>query len=339
MLVKTMTLWEIGVQDQQKLRAMQHKIADIKHSWNTPEVVLGFAMTTGWETAEAKFRTMIKWRLDNDVDSLLANYKPNRLMLDNSPIAFLKDYDRDGDPIYLERGGAIDVRGMLNRFSREEMMRHAIWLREVHANGDWVYEYERRQGRECRQVTVVYDLAGLNRQHLNPTVLGFFGELMQITEDYYPGPIKRMIIIRAPHVFRFVWKVVKNFFSQESQDKMIFADSDYLSVLDQYMDIDVLPSCINPKGHGETAIGMPSLMDCKPIPDYVGPGGANYVGVGSGINEVPSCNGGKVNKHQTNETGSQCSSTQEDDSSSSGEEEEVYPHSVIEGLSSVTLSS
>jgi len=190
MLVKTMQLWELSVLDQQKLRSLQTKLADVKHAWNTPEVVLGFALTTGWETAEAKFRTMIQWRLDNDVDSLLTNYQPNRLMLDNSPIAFLKDYDREGDPIYVERGGAIDVKGMLNRFSKEELMRHAIWLREVHGNGEWVKEYERRQGRECRHVTVVYDLQGLNRQHLNPSVLGFFIEFMQITEDYYPGPIK-----------------------------------------------------------------------------------------------------------------------------------------------------
>jgi len=156
---------------------------------------------------------------------------------------------------------------------------------------------------------------------------------VSLTLLYLRLSLQRMIIIRAPHIFRFVWKVVKNIFSQESQDKMIFADSDYLTVLDQYMDVSVLPSCINPRGNGETAVGMPSLMDCKPIPDYVGERGVGYVSVGSGISEP--C---QVTKHH-NETGSQCSSTQEDDSSSDSDEDEVFAQSVIEGLSSVAISS
>ena len=92
------TLWEVSPQDEQRLRILQAKTKDVKHSWNTPDVLLSFKEAEGgWDTVEEKFRKMIQWRLDNNVDSLLTDYKPNRLILDNSPIAFLKDYDKDGD--------------------------------------------------------------------------------------------------------------------------------------------------------------------------------------------------------------------------------------------------
>ncbi len=66
---------------------------------------------------------------------------------------------------------------------------------------------------------------------------------------------------------------------------MIFAGTDYLDELSKWMDIDVLPRCINPNGHGETAIGMPKTMDCGIIPAHIGPKGAGYHAHGSGISE------------------------------------------------------
>lgn len=95
-----------------------------------------------------------------------------------------------------------------------------------------------------------------------------------------------MIIIRAPHIFRFAWKTIKGFFSEESRSKMIFAESNYLGELSKWMDIDVLPRCINPNGHGETAIGMPKYMEGGRIPAHIGKGGLGYNAVGSGLSEA-----------------------------------------------------
>jgi CRAL/TRIO domain len=118
-----------------------------------------------------------------------------------------------------------------------------------------------------------------------------------------------MIIIRAPQIFRFAWNTIKGFFSEESQSKMIFADSDYLGELSKWMDIDVLPQCINPNAKGETAVGMPKHMDGGLIPDHIGDGGAGYSTVGSGISEATT-------------PLYDCSSTEEDEDSSSEEEVE-----------------
>ena len=337
-LQEIIRLWELSTADENRLRALHHKLRDIQHPWNSPDVILGFAFSDddndndkddhdkGFKTTEKRFRKMIQWRNQHRIDDLLTSYQPHPLLLNNSPMAFLKDYDRDGDPIYIERGGAVDVRGLLKRFSKNELMRHCLWLREVQSSGDWTVEYERRQGHAIRTITVVYDLQGLCGRHLQPNVISFFQQFMKLTEDYYPGPIKRMIIIRSPHIFRIGWQTIKHFFSETCREKMIFTgDHDYLSVLDKYMDIDILPPCINPtSGRGTTAVGMPKNMNGGIIPNYIGKGGQGYVPTpDSGISEpaIPSWK----------EASSICSSTTDNDNEDDDDEEEQVEVTISTG--------
>lgn len=71
---------------------------------------------------------------------------------------------------------------------------------------------------------------------------------------------QRMIIIRAPSIFRYAWAVAKHFFRQSLRRKMIFASKNYLRVLDEFVSRDVLPPSIAEGGIGKVAIGMPPLI-------------------------------------------------------------------------------
>ena len=148
-------------------------------------------------------------------------------------------------------------------------MEFTIYTPELNTRGAWIKDYERRQGHKIRDVTVVYDLKGLNAGHLKPTVLEFFGEVQKMNQEKYPGPLKRMIIIRAPSIFRYVWLVARNFFPQSSREKMIFAGKNYLKELEKYIELDVLPPCIYEHGKGKPAPGLPPRMEGGIIPDHV----------------------------------------------------------------------
>lgn len=267
-------LWELNEEDKERLIELGQNLRDIQHFKNDPHIVLRYMRSPcGYKGTEQAFRKMIQWRIENDIDRLLDEYKPPQTLLDYSPTAFLKDYDRDGDPIYIERGGALDGLGLIKRYPKDQLMKHAIWLREVQCSGAWIHEYERRQGRKIRDITVVYDLQGLSSRHLDPRVLDWFKSHMKITTDYYPGPVKRVIVIRAPSIFRVMWSLAKHVFNREAQEKMIFtSNSNYLEVLNEYIDLNVLPSCIYPQGQGEPAIGMPQNLEGGRIPDHIGCG-------------------------------------------------------------------
>jgi CRAL/TRIO domain len=255
--------WKLSSEMEQYLRELQYRVEDITHFKNDPHCLVRFMHGPwGCNNAEAMFRKMIEWRSLNRIDTIFDDYVPPRLLLDCVPSAFLKDYDYDGDPIYIERGGAIDANGLLKVLSREELIRHCIWTRERNTNGVWINDYERRQGRMVHEITIVYDLQGLNSRHLSPKAIEYFKEIIRTTQEHFPSPIKRMIVIRAPTMFRAAWSIVKHFFPATARAKMIFVGSNgYLEVLSKYMDINVLPRSIYEHGSGDVAVGMMQHLD------------------------------------------------------------------------------
>ena len=268
----TIDRWKLNEAEIARLKELQHKLKDCAHHFKyDPEIVLRFMTSPLGKDAERLFREMVQWRIDNNIDTFMDDYKPDPILVDYNVTAILKDYDYDGDPIYVERGGASDGYGFLKRFTKDQLMDFAIWTRELNTRGAWIDEYHQRQGRTVKDVTVVYDLKGMNTHHLNPAVLNFFGSVMTLNSEKYPGPLKRMIIIRAPAVFRLVWAVARNFFPQSSRDKMVFAGKHPEKILAKYMDIKVLPSCICEGGEGEVATGLPPSIEGGIIPDHVQP--------------------------------------------------------------------
>eukprot|EP00797_Seminavis_robusta_P029728 Sro603_g173830.1 SEC14-like protein 2 (475) ;mRNA; r:3807-5231 len=311
-------LWGLTLEEEQQLQELHDSVQDVDHPHAKDFHTLVRFLTgpQGPAMAEPNFRDMIQWRRDNHVDDMLQNYQPDPFLVEYaSPMAFLKDYDREGDPIYIERGAAMDAQGLLQRYSQEDLMRHAIWLREVQSEGDWVDDYERRQGHAIKDITVVYDLEGLNPKHYTPHVLAWFQSHVQMTDDYYPGPIKRIIVIRAPAVFRVMWNTVKFFMPRGMRDMMVFTNQhNYLQVLDKYLDVDVLPPCINPNGKGETAMGMPKSLVAGKIPEHIGVGGEGHLqSEAATIQPVPALPLKKQPSHGTVETCSDTGSVLDDD--------------------------
>ena len=271
-LQETVARWKLDEAEVARLKELQYSLQDCAHHHKyDPEIVLRFMTSPLGKDAENMFRKMVQWRMDNGIDTFLDDYKPDPILTDYNVTAILKDYDYDGDPIYVERGGASDGHGMLKRFTKEQLMDFAIYTRELNTQGAWIKEYEERQGRKVKDVTVVYDLKGMNTRHLNPEVLNFFGSVMALNSEKYPGPLKRMIIIRAPAIFRLVWAVARNFFPQSSRDKMVFAGKHPEKILAKYMDIKVLPPCICEGGEGQVASGLPPSIEGGIIPDHVQP--------------------------------------------------------------------
>jgi CRAL/TRIO domain len=183
--------WSLTPEQVDRMWALQRRLVDVDHFKNEPECILRFMFApTGYDAAENAWRKMVQWRLDNDVDTIFDDYQPPQDLLDHATSAMLMGLDRDGDPIYVERGGVADVTLLLKKHGRDELIRFAMWTRELHTRGAWIEAYEKQQGRRIKGITVVYDLQGMSSKHLNPKVLDLFGEIMKFSQANYPGPIK-----------------------------------------------------------------------------------------------------------------------------------------------------
>jgi CRAL/TRIO domain len=262
------TLWNLSDEHYQELCRLKDQLSDIDHWKNSPYEVVRFVTGPQGPQAEEMFRAMIKWRLENEVDTILESYKPPKILLDYIPSAVLAGYDREGDPIYLERGGSIDGYGLLTRYGKEKLMKHIIWTRESVSRGRWIEDYERTMGRPPTRMTIIYDLKGLGSRHMKAGVLPFFTQSLAITQQRYNGLAKRFIILRAPPIFNFMWGVCKHAFPKGAVKKMVLTGPhNYMEVLDKYVDRNLLPPCIYPEGKGEVAIGMPARLEGGLIPE------------------------------------------------------------------------
>lgn len=241
------------------------------HHKNRPSEVVRFlrARPGKIDFAESMFRAMIAWRIENNVDSILQDYQPDQKMLDYYPGAILQGYDKEGDPVYVGRIGVTDGAGILKQYGREEMIRHAIWMRELVCTGEWIMLYEQEQARPVRRITLIEDLEGLSimSQMNNRAMLSVYGEIMRLDQDNYPETAKKLIIIRAPALFRMVWAIFKHFFDAGVVQKMVFCgSSDYEKVLEEYVDLSILPEAVVAQGQGKATEGMPSKFEGGPLP-------------------------------------------------------------------------
>jgi hypothetical protein len=241
------------------------------HPKTRPSEVVRFlrARSGKVDVAESMFRAMIAWRIENNVDSILQDYQPDQKMLDYYPGAILQGLDKEGDPVYVGRIGVTDSVGILRQYGREEMIRHAIWMRELVSTGEWMNTYEQEQARPVRRITLIEDLGGLSvMSHMNNrAVSSVYGEIMRLDQDNYPETAKKLIVIRAPTLFRMVWAVFKYSFDPGVIQKMVFCgSSDYEKVLEEYVDLSILPDAIVAQGKGKATEGMPSKFEGGPLP-------------------------------------------------------------------------
>lgn len=265
----TLDHWELTDAERKNFSDLRDRLKDVKHWKNCPDTLVRFQRARPGDVAAAEtlFRDMVRWRLDNKADTILEDYKPPRLLMDYYPGAVLKGLDKDGDPVFVGRLGVTDGVGLLEKYGEEEMIRHAIWIRELASRGEWLNQFEREHGRPIKRITLIEDLEGLSRRVLSSRMLSFYGKIMRLDQDNYCESCKKLIIVRAPTVFRMAWSLAKHFFDTGVVAKMVFSgSSNYLQVLDQYVDRKILPSAMCPEGQGEVIEGMPDRFEGGLVP-------------------------------------------------------------------------
>lgn len=269
---RTASLWELTATDASNLRELGRRLRDLDHRKNNPGDVVRFlqARPGDVDAAESMFREMVMWRHRNKVDTILKDYRPPQELVDHFPGAILHSLDKDGDPVMVVRTGVTDGASMLMRFGKHEMLRHAIWLRELINTGDWIKKYEQEQKRPVKRVLIIEDVYRLPLLHSvsNRPLIDMHREVMRLDQDNYPETAKKIIVIRAPSLFTTVWSIVQHFLDPGVRQKVVLCGMhNYKEVLSEHVDLKILPDCMVPGiGEGKAASGMPSNFNGGRLP-------------------------------------------------------------------------
>lgn len=254
--------WNLTTSQSKALMELRDRLVDVTNlGLNRPMNVVRYLRAQAYSPslAEVMFRNMLAWRETNRVDTFIMtkDYTPPKDLVDRYPGAILKGNDLHGDPIFVNRTGVTDIVGLLETYGQEAMIQYEIYRRESGMIGSWIPEWERQSGRPIKQVLVIEDLQGLSGRVLSPKVAAFYGPVMELDQNNYPDAAKKVVVIRAPAIFCAAWAVAKRFFPPFLQEKMCFCSANnYLQVLSEHVDLNVLPPCINPAGSGQVVDGM-----------------------------------------------------------------------------------
>ncbi|CAB9525290.1 SEC14-like protein 2 [Seminavis robusta] len=267
--------WDMTPAQRDKLMDLKERLRDLDHAiLNDPHQCVYFLIDESGnvDLAEKFLRKTAKARSTSpyQFDTIVTDYElPDDY--DYFPMCILQGMDREGAPISITRTGAADCWGLYRRHGKETLIRHAIYNMELNLRGIWQDEFETNYKRKATQFTVIYDLQGLSMRHMRPGLIPTLGTISRLLQDTYPELIKRVLIVRAPSIFKTIWGIVKHMFDKELRDLMIFATEgdDSNQLLERFIDVNVLPSCIHAEGaDGRVARGFEHVvMEGGLIPD------------------------------------------------------------------------
>jgi hypothetical protein len=261
--------WKWNKTQQDHFIDLQQRLSDIKHWRNNPAEVARFLSEHNFDVNKAvhMFRAMIQWRIENNIDNFMERYGQPPEVFHFWPSSPLKGLDKEMDPILFQSLGKADAWGLYKYMGGEEMLKAHIFLNEVLTCRDmgipqhlrWQTNYYEpfAAGKRFTQFTIIVDLQGLGPRMLHPSLISLLQETSRIAQDYYPGMAKQCIFIRAPRIFRMAWSIAKHFYDDRVHDRFVFSNHDnYLQVLSNYVDLEVLPPFLYPRGKGETMPGF-----------------------------------------------------------------------------------
>ncbi|XP_061386869.1 protein real-time isoform X2 [Musca vetustissima] len=225
------------------------------------QTILRFLRARDWHVSQAltMLKDSLKWRKEQDIDSLLTEYKTPTVVSDHFPGGW-HHHDKDGRPIYILRLGHMDVKGLLKSIGTEGFLKLALHICEEGIKK--ILESAENLGKPVLDWCLLVDLEGLSMRHLwRPGVKALLN-IIENVERNYPETMGRVLVVRAPRVFPIAWTIVSAFIDENTRSKFLFygiSDDEHTKEsLEQYIDAEIVPDFLG--GPCKTLIHEGSLV-------------------------------------------------------------------------------
>lgn len=183
-----------------------------------------------------KFREMLEWRKQNNVDTLHDNPDPEIMQIFDKVVPQVRlGTDKQGHPIIFQRTGMIPPR-LMKYVCLEEMLVGHIWNMENIARRAAASSLQR--GALIEASVNILDLAGLTWS--SRELLPFLKIISDTDSKYYPETLHKTFLINAPSFIPALWGLIKQFLDPVVASKVSIHSSDYINALSDLIDKDVL---------------------------------------------------------------------------------------------------
>ncbi|KAJ3054770.1 cytosolic factor, phosphatidylinositol/phosphatidylcholine transfer protein [Rhizophlyctis rosea] len=172
-------------------------------------------------------------------------------------------FAKDGMPVFIERTGLHDVKGLAVNCSEETMIDWHV------RNQEFIFEIlmkeaSQRSGKVIEKHYVIFDCTGLGFHQFSMTGIQLLRAISTHDSLYYPERLQKLFIVNTPGLFARAWGIIKPWLDKGTLEKIVILGSsreDVTKSLLEYVDKDSLPEFL---GGSCTCSHMPG--GCVPSP-------------------------------------------------------------------------
>ncbi|KAL2607549.1 hypothetical protein R1flu_026122 [Riccia fluitans] len=198
--------------------------------------------------AATMYGEYVQWRRDNNVDSVLQNFKYPELdrVLQAWPQNWHKT-DKMGRPINIQLVSRTNIKDVFRETTEERLLMRAVWVWEdLHENK--LPACSRAAGRHIARATVIVDLKDVSvMTFTNAHVRKVLPKMARWFSSYFPEYLGRLIIINAPVAFKVLWEMLSPFVDDQTQKKIGIHKNNGLDDLLATVDAENLPEFLGGK--------------------------------------------------------------------------------------------
>jgi hypothetical protein len=169
--------------------------------------------------ARRRWRITKAWRDEFGIDTILEGPHPHfELIKQHWPHYFLY-FARNGDPVYIERSGELDVPTLLTHgVTVEDLLFHCVHATE--------YLYKKLfKNADTQKLIHIFDLSTANLADLKGEARVFLRRVLGLLQQHYLERSKVIIVANAPGWFSFLWTIIKPLLHPRTVEKIRIAAS------------------------------------------------------------------------------------------------------------------
>lgn len=149
-------------------------------------------------------------------------------------------WDKDGNPLYIERLGYHDCKKLAKLCSVDEIVDFHVNVNEFMTR---VLMKERSDaiGKIIDKHVVVFDCTGMGLHQFHMPALNILRSVSELDQKHYPERMSKIFLVNAPYLFWKAWSIIKAWLDPRTAAKVHILGKDYSTVLLQHIEADSLP--------------------------------------------------------------------------------------------------
>ncbi|KIJ30719.1 hypothetical protein M422DRAFT_36427 [Sphaerobolus stellatus SS14] len=183
-----------------------------------------------------------QWRKDFGVEEIVAHFQlKNKQEIQSLYPRYYHGTDNEGRPIYIEHLGKININTLLEKTTKDDLLKHFVkeYENTIHHRFRKCTE---KAGHSINSSCTILDVKGVTFTSIFDTKLkAYVSEAASIGQKYYPDSMGKCYIINASRAFQYIWSWIKPLLNEVTVAKIEVLDKDYVDILKKQIPEENLP--------------------------------------------------------------------------------------------------